>query len=55
VGTTTHWPNAGYIFTSGGTVIQYTSKSATEFLGCTLFSGTDAINAGDTLIPFEPT
>ena len=55
VGTTTHWPNAGYIFTSGGTVIQYTSKSTTEFLGCTLFSGTDAINAGDTLIPFEPT
>ena len=55
VGTTTHWPNAGYIFTSGGTVIQYTSKSATEFLGCTLVSGTDAISAGDTLIPFEPT
>ena len=55
VAMTDNFPAAGYIFTSGGTVIQYTSKTATTFEGCTLFSGPDSINAGEDIIPFEPT
>ena len=47
-----YFPSAGYLFTSGGTVIQYTGKTDTSFTGCTLYSGTDAINSGDELIPF---
>ena len=55
VAMTANFPAAGWIYTSGGTVIQYTSKTATTFEGCTLFSGPDSIIAGQDLIPFEPT
>ena len=47
---TANFPAAGWIYTSGGTVIQYTSKTATTFEGCTLFSGPDSIIAGQDLI-----
>jgi hypothetical protein len=50
---TTYFQNSGYIFTSGGTVIQYTSKTATTFEGCTLYSGPDFIGNNDEIIPFE--
>ena len=49
---TTYFPSEGYLFTSGGTVIQYTGKTATEFTGCTLVSGPNSIANGDELVPF---
>ena len=52
---TTYWPDAGYIFTSGGTVIQYTSKTSTTFVGCTLYSGPNSIANGQELVPYNPT
>ena len=52
---TTYWPDTGYIFTSGGTVIQYTSKTATTFEGCTLTSGPNNIASGHELVPYHPT
>ena len=48
---TTYFSNSGYLFTSGGTVIQYTGKTETEFTGCTLVSGPNAINNNDELVP----
>jgi len=50
---TTYFPDEGYLFTSGGTVIQYTSKTTTTFEGCTLYSGPDSISNGDELVPFS--
>ena len=52
---TTYFPNSGYLFTSGGTVIQYTSKTATTFDGCTLTRGPNSITGGDQIIPFSIT
>jgi hypothetical protein len=49
---TTYFPNNGYLFTSGGTVIQYTSKTETQFDGCTLYSGPNSINSAEELVPF---
>ena len=49
---TTHFPSAGYLFTTSGSVIQYTGKQATSFTGCTLFRGPDAVASGDDVIPF---
>ena len=51
---TTHWPSDGYIFTSGGTVIQYTSKTSSTFEGCTLYSGPNSIANGQELVPYNP-
>ena len=53
VQSTEYFADEGYLFTSSGNVIQYTSKSTTTFNGCTLFRGPDAINSGDNLIPFS--
>jgi len=50
---TTYFPDEGYLFTSGGTVVQYTSKTATTFEGCTLYSGPDSIGSGEELVPFS--
>ena len=52
VQSTEYFPSTGYLFTSGGTVIQYTGKTATEFTGCTLTSGPNSISNGDELVPF---
>ena len=49
---TTYFPSEGYLFTSGGTVIQYTGKTSTSFTGCTLESGPNSIANGDELVPF---
>ena len=49
---TTYFPNEGHVFTSGGTVIQYTGKTATSFTGCTLTRGTNSISNGHELVPF---
>ena len=50
---TSYFPSEGYLFSSGGTVIQYTSKTNTSFEGCTLYSGPNAINSNDELVPFS--
>ena len=52
---TTYFPDEGYLFTSGGTVIQYTGKTTTSFTGCTLTRGTNSIANGHELIPFAIT
>ena len=52
---TTYFPNEGYLFTTGGTVIQYTGKTTTSFTGCTLTRGTNSIANGHELIPFAIT
>ena len=49
---TTYFPDSGYLFTSGGTVIQYTGKTATDFTGCTLYSGPNLINNNDEIVPY---
>ena len=49
---TTFFPTTGYLFTSGGTVIEYTGKTATSFTGCTLTRGPNSIANGHELIPF---
>ena len=49
---TTHFAPAGYLFTTGGSVIQYTSKTANTFDGCTLVRGNNSIANGHELIPF---
>ena len=53
VTSTEYFADAGYLFTSSGNVIQYTSKSATTFDGCTVFRGGNSITAGNNLIPFS--
>jgi len=50
---TTYFADNGYLFTSSGSVIQYTSKTNTSFEGCTLYSGPDSITSGDELVPFS--
>ena len=52
---TTYFPSEGYLFTSGGTVIQYTGKTSTSFTGCTLTRGANSIANGQELIPFAIT
>ena len=49
---TTLFPTTGYLYTSGGTVIQYTGKTATTFTGCTLTRGPNSISNGHELVPF---
>ena len=49
---TTYFPDSGYLFTSGGAVIQYTGKTSTSFTGCTLTSGPNSVANGDELVPF---
>ena len=49
---TTFFPTSGYLFTSGGTVIEYTGKTANSFTGCTLTRGPNVIANGHELIPF---
>ena len=49
---TTFFPTTGYLFTSNGSVIQYTGKTATSFTGCTLTRGPNVIANGHELIPF---
>ena len=53
VQTTEYFNDEGYLFTSSGNVIQYTSKTPTTFNGCTLFRGPNTISASDELIPFS--
>ena len=52
VNTTSVFPDSGYLFTSAGNVIQYTSKTATSFEGCTLYRGLDTITVNHDLVPF---
>jgi len=52
---TTYFPTEGYLFTTGGTVIEYTGKTSTSFTGCTAYRGPNSINAGHELVPFSIT
>ena len=53
---TTYFPDTnGYIFHASGTnkgVIRYTSKTPTEFIGCTVISGSTTIVNGSEIIPY---
>ena len=49
---TAYFPASGTLFTSGGSVIEYTSKTGTLFVGCTLLRGPNAIANGQELVPF---
>ena len=49
---TAYFADSGYFFTSSGSVIQYASKTANTFDGCTLIRGNNSISNGDELIPF---
>ena len=50
VNSTTHFPSSGYLFTSAGSLIQYTGKTSTTFTGCTFVRGTNTITNGDELV-----
>jgi hypothetical protein len=50
---TTSFPSSGFLFTSSGSVIEYTSKTTNSFEGCTLTRGPNSIVSGDELIPFS--
>ena len=50
---TVNFPSEGYLFTSSGSVIQYTGITATSFTGCTLFRGPNLIATNDDLVPFS--
>ena len=52
---TTYFPDAGYLFTNHGGVIQYQSKTPTSFSGCTLFRGSSIVTSGTQMIPFTIT
>jgi len=52
---TTYFPDAGYLFTNHGGVIQYTAKTSTSFTGCTLFRGSSIVTNGTQMIPFAIT
>ena len=49
---TTYFPSSGYLFTSDGSVIQYTGKSTTAFTGCTSVRGSTTITSGAELVPY---
>lgn len=49
---TNYFPNSGYLFTSQGTIIQYTSKTNTSFEGCIVYRGSNTINIGDEIVPY---
>ena len=48
---TTYFPVSGYLFTSAGSVIQYTGKTATAFTGCTVVRGASIVTNGDEIVP----
>ena len=48
---TTYFPASGYLFTSAGSVIQYTGKTATTFTGCTVVRGASIVTNGDEIVP----
>ncbi|MAH08682.1 MAG: hypothetical protein CL961_03340, partial [Euryarchaeota archaeon] len=50
---TKYFLDSGYLFTSNGSVIQYTSKTNTSFEGCTLVRGPNlSVSSNTELIPF---
>ena len=49
---TAGFPDSGYVFTSNGSVFQYTGKTATSFTGVTLTRGANGIATTHELIPF---
>ena len=50
---TNYFPESGYIFTSSGSVIKYTSKTINTFDGCILYRGPNSISINDEIIPFK--
>ena len=54
---TTYFPSSGYIYhTNGGVfgIIEYTGKTANQFTGCTLYSGSNQITSGSEIVPISP-
>jgi len=50
---TTYFADSGHVLTEDGSVISYTSKTATTLEGCTVIRGTDLISVNDEIIPFS--
>jgi len=50
---TTYFSDFGHVLTEDGSVISYTSKTATTLEGCTVIRGTDLISVNDEIIPFS--
>jgi hypothetical protein len=50
---TTYFSDSGHVLTEDGSVISYTSKTATTLEGCTVIRGTDLISVNDEIIPFS--
>ena len=57
VANTTFFPTSGYLYhTNGGSifgVIKYTGKTANQFTGCTLHTGTNQITSGSEIVPIS--
>tara|TARA_B100000073_G_scaffold345797_1_gene355645 strand:- start:870 stop:1526 length:657 start_codon:yes stop_codon:yes gene_type:complete len=53
VGKTTSFDDEGFIFTESGNVVEYTSKTETSFVGCTVIRGGVTISNGDLIVPFQ--
>jgi len=49
---TNGFPDSGYIFTSGGSLIQYTGKDVTRFTGCTLVNSPNILVIGQDIVPY---
>ena len=50
---TTDFPSSGFLFHSGGGVIQYTGKTVNSFTGCTVYSGSNTISVGAEIVPYS--
>ena len=52
---TTYFPSSGHLFTSGGSLIQYTGTTSTSFTGCSHVNGPTSIANGQELVPYSIT
>jgi len=50
---TTYFPSSGFLFHSGGGVIQYTGKTVNSFTGCTVYSGSNTVSVGTEIVPYS--
>jgi hypothetical protein len=52
---TTYFPSSGYIFTGNGGVVQYTGKTSTTLTGCSVVRGSNILNVGTEIVPYQLT
>ena len=53
---TDYFPDSGYVYHTSGSntgIIQYTSKTKTLLIGCTVYRGSTNIDAGSEIIPYS--